>query len=136
MRFLLDTNVISETGRDKPAPEAARWMTETPLSEQAISILTVGELEFGVRRLDLGDRKAQLRRWLDRLVGDHFQGRVLPIDDVTVGVWADIRVAAGRTLPTIDCLIAATALARDLTLVTRNVRDFQIPGLRVLDPWR
>lgn len=134
MRFLLDTNVLSDA-RKKASPALMRWISGQHVDDLAISAVTVLELERGVLRKERSDPAgaAVLRRWLDRDVAPLFSGRVLPIDgDVA-------RVAAGLLvpdpLPEMDALVAATALVHGLTVVTRNVEDFRRIDVDLFDPW-
>ena len=135
MSFLLDTNIVSEVVRKRPADRVHGWLQSVPTDQQFVSAMTVGELLFGIERLSDGQRKTELRIWFetDFLVAKG--PRILPFDAVVAGTWAQLRVAAKRTLPGLDSLIAATALHHGLALATRNVRDFEGLGLRLVDPF-
>ncbi len=100
-----------------------------------LSVLTIGELRKGIYGLTDDPRKHALLDWLQTDLPQFFAGRVLPIDVRIADRWGQLAAREGRPLPTIDSLLAATALAHGLTLVTRNLRDFQFPGLEVIDPW-
>jgi predicted nucleic acid-binding protein len=133
--YLLDTNVLSEFRRGpKAAPGVAAWERATPSELMFITPISVAELNFGWRSL-LGRNAVQaglLRDWVDRLL-DHFAGRVVPIDLRTGLEFGRLQI--GRAKPIADLWIAATALANDLTIVTRNTADFADTGVRLLDPW-
>lgn len=137
--YLLDTNVVSElrkagTGRAEPA--VVRWASSADTADLHISVITVMEIEISVLRLERRDtvQGAAVRRWLEGNVLPAFAGRVLPIDLTVVRNCALMLVPDPR--PERDALIAATARAHDLTVVTRNTADFQMAGIRVLDPWK
>jgi predicted nucleic acid-binding protein len=103
-----------------------------------LSIITLGELRKGALTANPAKRRALLN-WIEKVVKQDFEGRILPIDVSVIEIWSDMEAAlakAGRRSPAFDGLIAATAAAHHLTLVTRNVADFKWAGLRVLDPWR
>lgn len=135
MSYLVDTNVISELRRRDPDPHVIRWFANRPTSTQYLSVLTLGELRKGVEGIPEGERKRHLLDWLAVDLPAYFAGRILPVDAVVADRWGRLVAEAQRPLPAIDSLLAATALAQGLTLVTRNIRDFQHPGLQVLDPW-
>jgi toxin FitB len=82
-----------------------------------------------------GDRKDRFSAWLEIEIPDYFAGRILVLDAAIADRWGRLCVEAGRPLPAIDSLLAATALVHGLTLVTRNLADFELPGLRVVNPW-
>jgi len=101
------------------------------------SAIVVGEILLGLHRLPDGERKTRMTRRFSSLRGG-FGGRVLHIGEHTAELWADLRgnaLSRGTTIPAIDGLIAASALERGLTVVTRNARDFIAAGAKVLDPW-
>ena len=137
--FLLDTNVISEySRREMPHPGVVKWIQTTPESLQYVSVLTLAEIETGILRKDDGKRKRELQRWLDEDLQFRFAGRVLSFDQRVASRWAKLIAALldkGRPLPTLDSQLAATALAHELTLVTRNTRDFDGAGVSIVNPW-
>ncbi|MBN2691980.1 MAG: type II toxin-antitoxin system VapC family toxin [Burkholderiaceae bacterium] len=135
MSYLVDTNVLSELRRREPAPAVVQWMEARPTTALYLSVLTVGELRKGIEAMTAGLRKQQLLDWLDVELPAFFANRLLPVDLKVAERWGKLLSQAGRPLPAIDSLLAATALTHDLTLVTRNVRDFQFSGLAVIDPW-
>jgi predicted nucleic acid-binding protein len=99
----------------------------------------LAEIQKGIELLADGKRRVQLEQWLKQDLEAWFSGRVLPVDRKVAGRWASLVVQglrAGRPLPTVDSLIAATALAYDLTIVTRNVRDFEGAAAVTLNPWQ
>jgi predicted nucleic acid-binding protein len=137
--FPIDTNVLSEYNRPGgPNPGVKRWLETTARELQHVSVITLAEIQKGIELLDEGKRRAQLEQWLTQDLEMWFSSRVLYIDRQVSRRWASLvaqGVQRGRPLPTVDSLIAATALAHDLTIVTRNVRDFESTGAATLNPW-
>lgn len=135
MRYLLDTNVVSDA-RLKRSPALMAWLRSQEIGWLGLSVITMLELEGGVRRKERSDPSGagRLRLWLDEDVRPMVRGRILPIDERIAVAAAALHVP--DPLPEMDALIAATALVHDLTLVTRNTRDFQRTGVRLLDPWK
>ena len=97
--------------------------------------MTVGEIVKGIERLSPGKRRTNLGRWLELLTSKSFQARVLAVDEVVAAEWGRLSVSTRRTLPCADSLLAATARVYNLTVATRNERDFADLGVRVLNPW-
>ena len=135
MKFLLDTNIISEIRkRDRAHPNVIRWVARTPVTEIGTGVLVLAEIRHGIelkRRSDPEQAKA-LDRWFSQMrtrLGD----RVLPIDEPIAGAWALMGIP--DPLPLIDGLLAATAKVHGLTLVTRNVADIAVTGVPLLDPF-
>lgn len=101
-----------------------------------MSVLTLGEIRKGIERLTDKKRREKLRLWIEHELPAWFEGRVLPVDIAVADRWGRLLAQAGRSVPTIDSLLAATALHHELRLVTRNARDFDYPGLEVINPWQ
>jgi predicted nucleic acid-binding protein len=135
LSYLVDTNVLSELRRRDPDANVVRWLEGRPATTLYLSVLTLGELRKGIEALAEGARKRRLLDWLEVELPGFFTGRVLPVDARVADRWGYLVAQAGRPLPAIDSLLAATALTHGLTLVTRNLRDFRYPGLAVIDPW-
>ena len=136
MSWLLDTNVLSELRKGNRANQGvADWYSTVREEELYTSVLVLGEVRRGIesiRRRDIPSALA-LEQWLLRLVTT-FSERVLPIDDRVADRWGALNVH--DPIPTVDGLLAATALVHDLVLVTRNVHDVQGTRAQVLDPFR
>ena len=137
--FLIDTNVLSEYNRPGgPDAGVKRWLETTERQSQYVSVITLAEIQMGIELLAEGKRRLQLEQWLKQDLEVWFSARILPVDREVAGRWASLvaqRARAGRPLPTVDSLIAATALAYDLTMVTRNTRDFEGIGTTLINPW-
>jgi toxin FitB len=133
--YLLDTNVLSETRKRQPAPGVANWITATPAERMHLSVLTLGEIEQGIARVrSRGDRQqaSALEIWL-RDVETGFEDRILAVSRPVAAAWG--RQQYAQPVPVIDALIAATARIHGLTVVTRNVKDFELAGVPVLNPF-
>jgi toxin FitB len=135
MSYLLDTNIIFETIRRNPNKAVIAWLDKLPAEALYLSVLTMGEIQKGVEALGDGKRREKLRLWLEHELPEWFEARVLPIDLAVADRWGRLLAEVGRPFPTIDSLLAATALHHELRLVTRNARDFDYPGLEVINPF-
>lgn len=131
--FLLDTNVVSELRHARPHPAVALWIESIPVENLFLSPMTVGEIQAGIEitRVQDAAKADEIEDWLDKLL-DGFS-IILP-DSEIFRVWAKLMHRQSDTL-TMDALIAATAIVNSLTVVTRNVRDFQQLGVPVLNPF-
>ena len=133
--ILVDTNVLSELRKGRRADvNVTRWYQGVDDAELYLSVLVLGEVRCGVERVRRRDGPAAiaLERWLDRLV-TRYSTQILPVDESVADAWG--RLDAHHTLPAIDGLLAATALAHDLTLATRNTKDVARAGARVVNPF-
>jgi predicted nucleic acid-binding protein len=136
--IVLDTNVLSELMRRRPAPQVIAWVDEQDASALAITAITVAELLYGVARLRTSARKTKLAAAVQGIVRDDFAGRVLPFDVAAAERYAGIvsrRERQGRPVSAADGQIAAICVDRGARLATRNVRDFEATGVELLDPW-
>lgn len=139
MKYLLDTCVLSEAVRPRPNRGVIAWMESCEEDAIYLSVLTLGEIQKGIEKLAAGKRRNSLQTWLDRDLRNRFAGRILDINQEVVLTWARVQATAeraGTPLPTIDGLLCATALAHNLTVVTRNTGDFQPSGASTYDPWQ
>jgi hypothetical protein len=138
MTFLLDTAAISETRKRRPNAGFIAWLERYGTAACALSVVTLGELQSGASRHRDPAVRAALEAWLTRDVMTTFADRVLSVDAEVARLWGRIvgeGIARGQPPPPLDALIAATALVHGLTVVTRNVRDFERCGVRVENPW-
>ncbi|MEV7973711.1 type II toxin-antitoxin system VapC family toxin [Cellulomonas sp. NPDC089187] len=135
MSFVLDTNVVSALRVPARNPDVAGRIAKIPVADLAVAALTVAEIErgiYGIERTDAA-QGAALRHWFTQSVLPAFSGRVLPFTLSAARILAGYRVP--ERAPYDDALIAATAQAHGMTVVTRNVRHFAPLGIRVIDPW-
>ncbi len=136
--FILDTNVVSELRKvrlGRADPNVARWADSVDATDLYLSAITVQELEMGVLLAERRDppQGAMFRVWFESHVLPAFAGRILPVDAAVAKRSAALHVPDPR--PAMDSLIAATALVHGLTVVTRNVADFESCGVLILNPW-
>ncbi len=135
MSYLLDTNIVSETIRRNPNKTLISWLDQIPNEALFVSVLTLGEIRKGVETLSDKKRREKLRLWLEHELPTWFEDRVLTVDWAVADRWGRLLAEVGRPVPTIDSLLAATALHHELRLVTRNAKDFDYPGLEVINPF-
>jgi toxin FitB len=134
--YVLDTDVVSHLRRpDKAHPNVIAWASSTPVTLHFISCITLHELERGILSVERKDaaKGAVLRTWMDRQIMVRFSGRVLPVDIAVALRCARLHVPDPK--PERDAFIAATALVHGMTVVTRNVDDFKLTSVEVLNPW-
>ena len=136
--WLLDTNVISELRRPKPAPAVAAFVAAQPLDLLYVSAVTIAEIRFGIERLPDASRRAELNDWLIHKVRPMFEQRVLPVSEDVMFKWrllVEDGRKTGHTFSQPDLIIAATALHHGLTVVSRDERDHRRAGAPVFNPW-
>jgi predicted nucleic acid-binding protein len=136
--FLLDTNVPSELTRERPAPPVVRWLHDANDQDLFFSVISLGEILRGISVLPASKRRGGLQGWLDETLRPWFEGRLLPVTAQIAERWGVVsgeQRLQGKQVKVADGLIAATALHHNLTIVTRNVRDFEGLGVSVLNPW-
>jgi predicted nucleic acid-binding protein len=138
MAWLLDTNILSEIRRLRPEPKVLAFIASCPLDELYISVVTLAEIRFGIELVSERNRRDELNDWLTHAIRPMFDQRVLPVTEDIIFRWRVV-VEAGRktghTFSQPDLIIAATAIDRGLTVVTRDRREFERAGLQVLSPW-
>lgn len=135
MKFLVDADVLSESTKPSPDMRAVRWLRKHE-AEIAVSPIVLGEIEYGILKLQTGRRRARLHAWFTQGVR---RIAVLDFDSVTASTWAELlnRLRKqGLAMPIKDSLIAATALVHGLTVATRNMVDYQNAGVRLVNPFR
>jgi len=135
LSYLVDTNVLSELCRRMPNAGVVEWFSERPPATVYLSVLTLGEIRKDIEANRDATRKQTLVDWLETELPTFFTGRVLPIDAAVADRWGRLAASAGRPLPAIDSLLAATAIEHGLVPVARNVKDFSGLPVEVFDPW-
>ena len=136
MKYLLDTNVISELQKPNYNKSVRSFVDTFSMERMYVSTITLGELCYGIEKLPASKKKHELSIWLYSTVFKWFYKRIIKFDSEIALTWGKIRAKAGRTLPYFDSLIAATAIANNMCLVTKNVKDFEdIEGINILNPW-
>jgi len=136
--FLLDTNVISELLRPRPAVGVTRWLNSVDEQKLFLSALTIGEIQKGISLLQQSRRRDTLESWLKVDLPLRFGPRIISVNEATAIRWGRASADAqlrGTPLSAVDGLIASTALEYGLTLVTRNVKDFAGTGVALVNPW-
>jgi predicted nucleic acid-binding protein len=138
VRLLLDTNVLSEVTKPRPEARVLQWLDGLDEDRAFISVVSIAEIRRGVALMNNGRKRDALAEWLSRDLPQRFERRVIPVDEPVALAWGDVMGLAkrsGRGLASMDGLIAATALAHDLALATRNTKDFEGLGIEIIDPW-
>lgn len=138
MNFLLDTCVLTELRRATANPGVVSWLTQVAESRLFLSVITLGEIQKGIAKLDESPQKNHLQTWLDEDMERRFSGRILPIDAEVSKRWGVLQgeaQRAGRPVPVVVFQLAATAIVNDLRMVTRNTGDFESFPLQLLNPW-
>jgi hypothetical protein len=135
VNFLLDTNVVSEIRKKVPNAGVEAWFDSVSADELYLSVLVVGEIRQGIGRLSRRDpvQADVFEQWLTELV-DAYGDRIVPVTVDVAQIWGRLNVP--DPVPVVDGLLAATALAHNWTLVTRNGKDVASTGVRLLDPFR
>jgi len=130
----VDANVLSEITRPSPAPQVLDWLANNE-AELAVNPVILGEIEYGILLLEVGARRNRLLEWFR--VGVK-KIHVFDFDAATASTWAQLLAQMrgnGKSMPVKDSMIAASALTHKLTVVTRNIRDFEKCGVKILDPF-
>ncbi len=133
--YLLDTCVISELIKSKPSAKVTRWIGEQMETTLYLSALSIGEIEQGIARLASGAKKERLIAWARNDLPARFGDRVFAVDSAVAASWGSFQGESKQSLPVVDGLIAAMARVHNLTLVTRNTKDFARFDIPLLNPW-
>jgi predicted nucleic acid-binding protein len=134
----LDTNVISETMKASPSPQVIGWLNAQEGDALFVTSITIAEILLGIALLDDGKRKYDLASSVDALINKVFAGRVLPFDDKAANYYASIvvkRKKIGKPISFADAQIAAICVANGYAIATRNTKDFEEIGIKVINPW-
>ncbi|QYA08740.1 type II toxin-antitoxin system VapC family toxin [Agrobacterium larrymoorei] len=138
MRLLLDTNILSEVTKPRPNETVLNWLHGLDEDRTFISIVSIAEIRRGDALMDSGKKHDALNEWLTYDLPQRFKNRIIPVEELVARAWGDLMALAkrsGRGLASMDGLIGATAVAHQLTLATRNAKDFEGFGIDIIDPW-
>jgi predicted nucleic acid-binding protein len=138
MKYLLDTNVISELVARQPHPQVVEWIDQLDSDTVYLSVITIGEIRKGIEKLPSSKRRDQVSEWLETDLLVRFQGRIVEITVDIMLAWGELAgrlEKQGKPIAAIDSIIAAAALQGRYTLVTRNLQDFQHTDVQVINPW-
>ncbi len=138
MKYLLDTCVISELVKKKSNSNVIRWLESADDDSLFLSILTIGEIQKGISKLPDSNKKTFIQNWLDNDLINRFSNRIIDINIEIINIWGILigkSESKGISIPTIDSLIGATAIAQNMTVITRNIRDIEKTGAKTLNIW-
>jgi predicted nucleic acid-binding protein len=138
VKYLLDTCVISELIKPQPNRSVVSWLQSQTENDLYLSVLTFGEIEKGIEKAANEARKSKLKLWVEEDLKQRFKGRILAIDLDVCTKWGEIQARTellGKPVPSIDGLIAISALVNNCIMVTRNVKDMQQSGVELFNPW-
>lgn len=138
MKYLIDTCVISELIKPNKNQNVLNWIQSTYEEQLFLSVLSIGEINKGISKLPVSKKKELLGLWVEKDLKKRFIGRILGINEVIASLWGNIQGEAerkGKKMPVVDSLIAATAIVYDMVVVTRNIKDLEISGCKILNPW-
>jgi hypothetical protein len=136
--IVLDTNAVSEVMKPNPSEVVVDWLDAQTPDEVFITVVTQAELLYGVESLPAGKRRAALSQQVERVFAEDFPGRILHFDQLSARMFSMVvrqREAIGRPILPLDAMIAAIARSRNATVATRNTRDFEGCGVRLINPW-
>ena len=136
--IILDTNIVSEVMRPRPTQTVLDWLNDQPATDLWLSVISIAEIEYGLRSMPLGNRRADLNGVFERFIARAFSGRILAFERNAAHLYGDImseRRATGRPMSMADGQIAATARAHGYALATRNTDDFVDCGLELINPF-
>lgn len=139
MRYLLDTNVVSEWSKELPFAAVVDWVHRPQPTDLAVSAMTLAEARYGIEILPPGRKTNLLWRWYHEDFIYLIEHRIIPLDQDVARHWATLRAQSrrvGRTLAFADSLILSTAVIHGMVVVTRNVKDFSGLGAEILNPWQ
>ena len=139
MKYLLDTCVISELITKQPNPKVVEFVDSLDPEDVYLSVITIGEIVKGIEKLPKSRRKTDLHNWLNDDLLIRFEGNILTLDTNILIEWGKLTAhleSVGKTMPAIDSLIAATVLTKKMTLITRNINDFEETDVEIVNPWK
>lgn len=141
MKYLLDTNIISEFVSKKPNQKVLDYVNSLDENDIYLSVITIGEIRFGIEKLDKEKQKKKIKSlsdWLNNDLMQRFEGRVLDIDMETMLKWGKINAQLqkiGKPMPIMDSLIASSCLSKEFVLITRNEKDFYSFEIEMVNPF-
>ncbi len=138
MKYLLDTNIISEFISKIPNKNVIDYILALDENDLYLSVITIGEIKAGIEKLDKGSKKEKLLYWLENDLLNRFKDRIIDIDTEVMLQWGSINhrlKQLGKPLPIMDSLIGATSEVRDFILITRNEKDFKNLNIKVVNPF-
>ena len=138
MNFLLDTNVVSEWVKPLPNQTVVKWLAEVNEDRVFISVITLVELRYGIERMTHSARRQRLDSWVTDELMPRFADRLLAVDINIADIWGRTMAqieSKGHSVKVMDACIAAIAKHHGLTLITRNVTDFESLGIKLINPW-
>jgi len=138
MKFLLDTCVISELIKPNPNANVVAWVSENNEDSMYLSVLTFGEIAKGIEKAPSATKKKALQSWVENDLKERFKHKIIDLDMTVATTWGQMQgkaELAGKPMPTIDGLIAATGIAYDCIVVTRNISDMEQSGVDLVNPW-
>lgn len=138
MKYLLDTCVISEVIKKVPNSNVLTWLAEQDENNLYLSVLTLGEIQKGIEKSPDPNRRKKLQLWVEDDLKKRFENRILPLDLNVATQWGIIQgkaELAGRTMPTIDGLIAVSGLVNHCVVATRNISDMEQSTAALFNPW-
>ena len=139
MKFLLDTNVVSELTKSQPNSAVVQWLGAVEEDFLFLSAVTLAEIRYGIERLELGARRSSLEKWAAEYLEERFEDRILPVDERVARMWAKVLARsekAGKRMALMDAFQAACAEVHSLTLVTRDVDGFNGFSGEIVNPWK
>ncbi len=138
MSFIIDTCVISELIKKNPDKNVVHWIAAIEESRLYLSVLTIGELHKGIEKLPKSKKKTALHNWVTHDLTERFNNRIIDFDIKIASLWGKIQALSelsGRPLLTVDGQIAATGIALNFTVITRNTQDMERSGVSLINPW-
>jgi len=141
LKYLLDTNIISEFVSKKPSQKVLDYVNSLDENDIYLSVITIGEIRFGIEKLDKANQKKKIKMlsdWLENDLMQRFHGRILDVDLQVMLKWGEVNAELqkiGKPMPIMDSLIASSCLAKELILITRNEKDFYSFDIEMINPF-
>jgi len=139
LKYLLDTNIISELTKTTPNENVISFLGTIKEQDIYLSVITIGEISFGIHKLQSQKKRENLSYWLENDLLIRFQNRIVDIDIETMLIWGELSQrlkTSGTPMPIMDSLIGATCLTKGHTLISRNEKDFANLDIRVINPFK